>query len=97
MAELLGRLGPAVLAILCVVAAARVHRRRGEALTPAAGTADEAPVPDDPSMEIAPPEDWQCGDLARALRAARHRRRQRGGIVPKRDGAARRDRAPRRR
>jgi hypothetical protein len=90
-----------VLAILCVVAAARVHRRRSEELTPAVGTTDEVPVPDavpdDPPMETVPPEDWQCGDLARALRAARRRRCQRGGIVPKRDGGARRDRAPRRR
>ena len=64
VADVLGIFGPALLAILCLVAAVRVRRRVDDAITPAA--LDEAAAP-----EEAAPEDWQCGDLARALRHAR--------------------------
>ncbi len=68
MVDLLGVFGPAALAILCVVAAVRGRRGAGDETAHAA--ADEAEAPGD-----VPPDDWQCGDLARALRRARRQRR----------------------
>jgi hypothetical protein len=67
VADLLGIYGPAVLAILCVVAAVRVHRRADAGTAPAAPDEDEAP-------HDVPPDDGQVGDLARALRQARKQR-----------------------
>jgi hypothetical protein len=66
--DLLGVFGPAALAILCVVAALRVRRGAGDETAPAAMDEKDA-------VADVPPDDWQCGDLARALRRARRQRR----------------------
>jgi hypothetical protein len=67
VADLVGTVGHAALAILCVVAAVRVRQRAADGTAPAA--MDEGDAPND-----VPPDDGQCGDLARALRQARKRR-----------------------
>ena len=56
-----------MLAILCVVAAVRVHHRAADGTALAA--VDDGDAPND-----VPPDDGPCGDLARALRQARKRR-----------------------
>ena len=67
VADLVGVVGPAVLAILCVVAAVRVRHRAADGTAPAAVGDGDAPNDE-------PPDDGQCGDVARALRQARKRR-----------------------
>jgi hypothetical protein len=67
VADLIGVVGPAVLAILCVVSAVRVRRRA------VAGTALAA-VDDGDAPNDGPSDDGKLGDLARALRQARKRR-----------------------
>ena len=67
VADLVGVVGPAVLALLCVVAAVRVRHRAADGTAPAAVGDGDAPNDE-------PPDDGQCGDVARALRQARKRR-----------------------
>jgi hypothetical protein len=71
VADLLDIFGPAALAILCVVAAVRVHRRAHDGTAPAARE-------DGGASHHVPMDDGQFGDLARALRQARKQRYQGG-------------------